>query len=86
LRHNDYGGSLLPGEGSALAQFVQHNMRIPRRGEIGWMGKEIESLEDEGNDIFIYLILFYFLYFKITLFLFIIINIIRICYEWFKTC
>lgn len=23
-------------------------MRIPRRGEIGWSGKEIESLEDQG--------------------------------------
>jgi hypothetical protein len=27
-----YGGALLPGEGAAIAQFVQQNMRIPRRG------------------------------------------------------
>ena len=39
-----YGGALLPGEGAAIAQFVQQNMRIPRRGEIGWSGEEIESL------------------------------------------
>eukprot|EP00607_Mallomonas_marina_P000192 CAMPEP_0182427404 /NCGR_PEP_ID=MMETSP1167-20130531/17145_1 /TAXON_ID=2988 /ORGANISM="Mallomonas Sp, Strain CCMP3275" /LENGTH=257 /DNA_ID=CAMNT_0024609611 /DNA_START=154 /DNA_END=924 /DNA_ORIENTATION=+ len=31
-----YGKALLPGEGAAIAQFVQQNMRIPRRGEIGW--------------------------------------------------
>lgn len=28
--------------------FVQQNMRIPRRGEIGWSGEEIESLEEQG--------------------------------------
>jgi hypothetical protein len=38
----------LPGEGAAIAMFVQQNMRIPRRGEIGWSGEEIESLEDQG--------------------------------------
>ncbi len=43
-----YGGALLPGEGAAIAQYVQQNMRIPRRGEIGWNGKEIERLENEG--------------------------------------
>lgn len=43
-----YGGALLPGEGAAIAQYVQQNMRIPRRGEIGWSGKEIESLETQG--------------------------------------
>jgi hypothetical protein len=43
-----YGGALLPGEGAAIAQFVQQNMRIPRRGEIGWAGKEIEGLETQG--------------------------------------
>lgn len=46
--HVDYGGALLPGEGVALAQFVQNNLRIPRRGEIGWAGEEIESLESQG--------------------------------------
>jgi hypothetical protein len=43
-----YGGQLLPGEGAAIALFVQQNMRIPRRGEIGWSGEEIEGLEDQG--------------------------------------
>ena len=43
-----YGGALLPGEGAAIAQYVQQNMRIPRRGEIGWSGQEIESLEMQG--------------------------------------
>lgn len=46
--HVDYGGALLPGEGVALAQFVQNNLRIPRRGEIGWAGEEIEGLESQG--------------------------------------
>ena len=32
----------------AIAQYVQNNMRIPRRGEIGWTGKEIESFEGQG--------------------------------------
>eukprot|EP01041_Mallomonas_annulata_P002051 gene2051-4002_t len=36
------------GEGAAIAQYVQQNMRIPRRGEIGWSGTEIESLETQG--------------------------------------
>jgi hypothetical protein len=47
-RHVDYGGALLPGEGSAIAQFVQQNLRVPRRGEIGWQAEEIESLENQG--------------------------------------
>merc|ERR1711934_303076 len=38
----------MPGEGDAIAQYVQQNMRIPRRGEIGWQGDEIERLENEG--------------------------------------
>ena len=44
----NYGGALRPGEGEAIAQFVQQNMRIPRRGEIGWKADEIESLENHG--------------------------------------
>ena len=44
----NYGGALLPGEGAAIAQFVQQNMRIPRRGEIGWAGEEIQGLEQDG--------------------------------------
>jgi hypothetical protein len=43
-----YGGALLPGEGAAIAQYVQQNLRIPRRGEIGWAGGEIETLENQG--------------------------------------
>ncbi len=43
-----YGGALLPGEGQAIAAYVQQNMRIPRRGEIGWKAEEIEGLETQG--------------------------------------
>ena len=43
-----YGKALLPGEGAAIAQYVQKNMRIPRRGEVGWDGKEIDNLEGLG--------------------------------------
>lgn len=44
----DYGGALRPGEGMAIAQFVQKGVRIPRRGEVGWQGEEIEKLENVG--------------------------------------
>jgi hypothetical protein len=43
-----YGGALLPGEGAAIAQFVQQNLRIPRRGEIGYSADEISSYETSG--------------------------------------
>ena len=43
-----YGGALLPGEGEALAQYVQQNLRIPRRGEIGFSSNDIESYEKSG--------------------------------------
>jgi hypothetical protein len=43
-----YGKALLPGEGEALAQFVQSNQRIPRRGEIGYDADEIERYERSG--------------------------------------
>ena len=43
-----YGNALLPGEGAAIASFVQQNLRIPRRGEIGWSGDEISGLETQG--------------------------------------
>jgi hypothetical protein len=39
---------LLPGEGTAIAMFVQNHLRIPRRGEIGWDGENIEKLEATG--------------------------------------
>ena len=48
LKQSAYGGALLPGEGAAIAQFVQNNARIPRRGEIGWSGKDIEKFEQAG--------------------------------------
>lgn len=43
-----YGKALLPGEGAALAQYVQQNLRIPRRGEIGYTGDEISGYEKSG--------------------------------------
>lgn len=44
----NYGKSLLPGEGQAIAQYVQQNLRIPRRGEIGVSGDQIDSWENSG--------------------------------------
>ena len=43
-----YGGNLLSGEGAAMAQFIQQNKRIPRRGEIGLRSDEIEHFEKVG--------------------------------------
>ena len=43
-----YGGSLLKGEGAAMASFVQQGIRIPRRGEVSWSGDQIEKLESVG--------------------------------------
>lgn len=43
-----YGSALLPGEGEALAQYVQQNLRIPRRGEIGFSSCDIDSFEKSG--------------------------------------
>mmetsp|Transcript_12444 Transcript_12444/g.19166 ORF Transcript_12444/g.19166 Transcript_12444/m.19166 type:complete len:768 (-) Transcript_12444:76-2379(-) len=45
---NAYGSALLPGEGEALAQYVQQNLRIPRRGEIGYSSNDIDSYEKSG--------------------------------------
>ncbi|KAL9181296.1 hypothetical protein ACHAXT_010101 [Thalassiosira profunda] len=44
-----YGGALLPGEGEALAQYVQQNMRIPRRGEIGYASADIDAFREENQ-------------------------------------
>ncbi|KAF8820893.1 hypothetical protein IE077_004412 [Cardiosporidium cionae] len=44
----DYGGALRPGEGEAIAQYVQEGKRIPRRGEVGLTADEIESYETLG--------------------------------------
>ena len=43
-----HGDNMLAGEGAAIASYVQRNLRIPRRGEVGWTGKEIANLEDQG--------------------------------------
>lgn len=43
-----YGGALLPGEGSAMAAYVQQGKRIPRRGEIGLSGDQILDFEKSG--------------------------------------
>ena len=48
MTHASYGGALLPGEGQALAAYVQQNLRIPRRGEIGYTGDDIEKYENQG--------------------------------------
>ena len=44
----DYGKALRPGEGAAIAAYVQKNMRGPRRGEIGLKSTEIERFEAAG--------------------------------------
>ncbi|KAL3915586.1 MAG: hypothetical protein SGPRY_007166, partial [Prymnesium sp.] len=43
-----WGGALLPGEGDAIAAYVQSGKRIPRRGEVGMSAEEIESFEQLG--------------------------------------
>ena len=43
-----YGKNLLPGEGDAMAAYVQSGQRIPRRGEIGLSSDQIASYEDLG--------------------------------------
>jgi len=47
-RRVSYGDDLMPGEGSAIAQFVKNDMRIPRRGEVGYSGDQIEKFEHLG--------------------------------------
>ena len=44
----DYGGALRPGEGAAMAAFVQSGKRIPRRGEVGLSADQIQKFEDLG--------------------------------------
>lgn len=44
----DFGHALLPGEGEAMAAYVEEGKRIPRRGEIGLTSNEIELYEDAG--------------------------------------
>lgn len=44
----DFGRALLPGEGAAMAKYVEEGKRIPRRGEIGLTSDEIVRFEDTG--------------------------------------
>ncbi|EPS72547.1 hypothetical protein M569_02207, partial [Genlisea aurea] len=46
--HINYGGALRPGEGDAIAQYVQQGKRIPRRGEVGLSAEEISKFESLG--------------------------------------
>jgi len=48
LTQKEYGRALLPGEGAAMAAYVQDGKRIPRRGEIGLTCDEISSYESVG--------------------------------------
>ncbi|KAK9811825.1 hypothetical protein WJX72_010882 [[Myrmecia] bisecta] len=43
-----YGGALRPGEGEAMAAYVQSGKRIPRRGEVGLNAGQIEHFETLG--------------------------------------
>ena len=38
----------MPGEGAAMASFVESGERIPRRGEIGLKSEEISNFEKSG--------------------------------------
>lgn len=38
----------MPGEGSAMAAYIQDGKRIPRRGEIGLSSDQIEDYEQAG--------------------------------------
>jgi hypothetical protein len=44
----DFGKALMPGEGAAMAKFVEEGKRIPRRGEIGLTTDEIVKFETSG--------------------------------------
>jgi hypothetical protein len=43
-----YGGAMLPGEAEAMAQYVQQQKRIPRRGEVGHTAEQIAHYEELG--------------------------------------
>jgi len=47
-RKGSYGGNLMPGEGDAIAAYVQSGERIPRRGEVGMTSDQIDKFEDLG--------------------------------------
>lgn len=44
----DYGTHLRPGEGSAMAAYLQDGKRIPRRGEVGLDAEQIDQFERAG--------------------------------------
>lgn len=44
----DHGTHMRPGEGAAMAAFVQSGQRIPRRGEVGLSSDQIEAYESAG--------------------------------------
>jgi len=44
----NYGGHLRPGEGDAMAAYVQSGQRIPRRGEVGLSSGQISNFEELG--------------------------------------
>jgi UPF0396 protein UM04995 len=48
LDQRAYGKQLLPGEGAAMASYVQEGKRIPRRGEIGLSAEQIAAFERAG--------------------------------------
>ena len=48
MQAKDLGKALLPGEGMAMASFVDSNQRIPRRGEIGLTSEQIADFESQG--------------------------------------
>ncbi|KAJ6953839.1 hypothetical protein NC652_005542 [Populus alba x Populus x berolinensis] len=52
--HISYGGALRPGEGDAIAQYVQQGKRIPRRGEVGLSAEEIQNFETLGKENQVY--------------------------------
>jgi hypothetical protein len=43
-----YGTHLRPGEGSAMAAYIQQGQRIPRRGEVGLEAEDIDKFERAG--------------------------------------
>jgi len=48
LTERDYGDGMMPGEATAMANFVAMGKRIPRRGEVGMTSNEIQDLESLG--------------------------------------
>ncbi|CAA2938931.1 UPF0396 protein [Olea europaea subsp. europaea] len=46
--HISYGGALRPGEGDAIAQYVQRSKHIPHIGEVGLSAEEIQKFETLG--------------------------------------